>query len=304
MSAAIVADGLTKRFKDVSAVNRVSMRIDKGEIYGFIGLNGAGKTTTIRMLLGMIRPTEGRVRLLGRPLDSSPRTLWARVGYMVETSHSYPDLTVEENLDAIRRLRRIDDPAAVDRVIERFGLSSYRRRKAGALSMGNRQRLGLAKALIHDPEIAILDEPTNGLDPAGIAEVRQLLRELAREKGVTVFLSSHLLSEVARIVDRIGIIHEGRLVEETRRRGLEGRLRSRLVVATRDNKGAGDVLIRRGFEVGGTADFLHVFGTEAVERPEAVTSILAEAGLPPTHLVVEREGLEQYFLRVIGTRGG
>src|SRR5262249_49743390 len=154
----------------------------------FLGLNGAGKTTTIRMLLGMIQPTNGAAHLLGRPVHADARDLWAQVGYLVETPYAYPELTVRENLEVFRRLRGLRDSNAVEVVIERLALTAYGERRAGTLSLGNAQRLGLAKALLHDPALLLLDEPANGLDPAGVVEIRELLRELAHERGVTIFL--------------------------------------------------------------------------------------------------------------------
>ncbi len=179
---AISADGLTKRYGAICAVDNVSLRVGRGEIYAFLGLNGAGKTTTIRMLLGMIRPTSGAAYLLGRPVSADARDLWAQVGYLVETPHAYPELTVRENLEVFRRLRELRDPKAVERIIERLALTAYAERRAGTLSLGNAQRLGLAKALLHDPSLLLLDEPANGLDPAGVVEIRELLRELAHEQ--------------------------------------------------------------------------------------------------------------------------
>jgi len=171
-SLAIEASGLTKRFGDVVAVNNLSLNIQRGEIYGFLGLNGAGKTTTIRMLLGMIRPSTGSVSLLGTKVQPGQGNIWQRVGYMVETPHAYPDLTVRENLEISRRLRQLKNADSVEKIVEQMGLAPYANRRAGILSLGNAQRLGLAKALIHHPDLLLLDEPANGLDPAGIVEVR------------------------------------------------------------------------------------------------------------------------------------
>ncbi len=169
---------LSKYYKGFPAANNISLCISKGEIYGFIGLNGAGKTTTIRMLLGMIRPTEGSCYLDGRKVNTGHR-IWKKVGYLVEAPFSYPELTVQENLEIFRRLRLIPDPQAVTRVIHLLGLTCYAQKKAKDLSLGNAQRLGIAKALLHMPEILILDEPINGLDPSGIVEIRKMLRDLA-----------------------------------------------------------------------------------------------------------------------------
>lgn len=221
---AIEATGLTKRFGDVAAVSDVDLRVEPGEVYAFLGRNGGGKTTTIRMLLGLARPTRGRVRLLGRDLarDRSPL---ARVGHLVESATAHPRLSVRENLRVHARLTG-SPGRAVDDAIEQLGLAPYADRPARHLSLGNAQRLSLARALLHRPDVLVLDEPANALDPAGIAEVRTLLRSLAHDEGVAVFLSSHLLSEVARLADRVGIVRDGALVEETGRADLAARARA------------------------------------------------------------------------------
>ncbi len=239
MDNAITTAGLTKGYGDRMAVDRLSLRVGRGEIYGFLGLNGAGKTTTIRMLLGMLRPTAGVARILGVQAHPGAGGLWSRVGYLVETPHAYPELTVRQNLEVIRRLRRVADSKAVERTMERLALDPYADRRAGTLSLGNAQRLGLAKALLHEPELLILDEPANGLDPAGVVEVRELLLGLAQERGVTVFMSSHILSEVARLATRIGVIHHGQLIEELESAASRGRPCRRLVVDARDRRPPG-----------------------------------------------------------------
>jgi ABC-2 type transport system ATP-binding protein len=226
--------------------------------------------------------------------------MWSQVGYLVETPSAYPDLTVRENLEVARRLRRIPTPAVVDEAVTRFGLDPYAGSKARTLSLGNAQRLGLAKALLHRPRILVLDEPVNGLDPAGVVEIRELLIDLAREDGVTVLLSSHLLSEVARVATRIGILHEGRLIEETDSASLEASMRTRLEVASRDTIRAAGILSGAGFAVRlGTGDTLVLEGW-AVLHPEEVATALVEAGEPPTRLVVVEEDLEAHFMRLVG----
>ena len=171
MDEVISTTDLTKRYGTTVAVDHLSLHVGRGEIYGFIGLNGAGKTTTIRMLLGMIRPSEGVARVFGTEVKADLRDIWSRVGYLVEIPYAYPELTVRENLEITRLLRRVSDPCAVDRIIEELALTPYADRRARTISRGNAQRLGLAKALLHDPDVLILDEPTNGLDPAGVVEV-------------------------------------------------------------------------------------------------------------------------------------
>src|SRR5262245_19067355 len=181
MSFAIETNQLSKVFGEVRAVDSIDLRVGLGEIYGFLGLNGAGKTTTIRALLGMVGPSAGNVKVLGQAVGPHGRGPWAQVGHLVESPSVYPELSVRENLDIARRLHGIQNPKAVDDVMERLSLASYVDRKAGTLSMGNLQRLGLARALLHGPELLILDEPANGLDPAGVVEIRELLRALANE---------------------------------------------------------------------------------------------------------------------------
>jgi ABC-type multidrug transport system ATPase subunit len=219
----IATERLAKRYGAVRAVDGIDLEVRPGEIYGFLGRNGAGKTTTIRMLLGLIRPTTGTVRVFGQPIGGSQEWL-RRVGFLVETASAYPNLTVAENLELQRRLTGAPR-GSVGEVIGRLGLDPYADRRAGRLSLGNKQRLSLARALLHAPDLLILDEPANGLDPAGIVEVRDLLRTLAGERGVTVFMSSHILAEVAHLADRIGIIDAGRLVEEASRDVLAARAR-------------------------------------------------------------------------------
>ena len=186
MDPVIQLSHLSKRYKGFSAVEDISLEIEKGEIYGFIGLNGSGKTTTIKMLLGMIRPSEGSCSIDGQKIGLFSHSVWSKVGSLVETPYAYPELTVKENLEIFRRLRQVADASAVEQAMEQLNLTGYANKKAGKLSLGNTQRLGIAKALLHKPEILILDEPSNGLDPAGILEVRELFRHLAHDLGVTI----------------------------------------------------------------------------------------------------------------------
>jgi ABC-2 type transport system ATP-binding protein len=215
----VTTRGLTKRFGHVTAVEDLDLEVRRGEIYAFLGRNGAGKTTTIRMILGLIRPMAGEVRVFGEPVRSSSPEWLRRVGCLVETATAYPNLTVRENLQLHRRLTGAPAKAVAD-VIDQLGLGDAADRRAGHLSLGNKQRLGLARALVHAPDLLVLDEPANGLDPAGIVEIRGLLRSLADDHGTTVFVSSHILVEVAHLADRIGIVHAGRLVEELDRAAL------------------------------------------------------------------------------------
>jgi len=297
----IETQNLGKRYGDVQAVENLSLRVAEGEIYAFLGLNGAGKTTTIRMLLGMIRPTSGTATVLQTRVRLGSRQPWDRVGYLVEIPHAYPELSVYENLEAARRLHPGTPPAAVSQIIERLGLAAYAGRRAGNLSQGNAQRLGLARALLHNPRLVFLDEPANGLDPAGIVEIRQLLLELTHQQGVTVFMSSHILAEVARLAGRVGIIHQGRLLQELDVDELERRRLRRLLVRARDPEAARRVLASAGFAVESLPDGLLQLNQPAcIEHPDDIASLLVRAEIPPTQLLVEEEELEQYFLRLVG----
>lgn len=298
MSFAIETNQLTKRYGDVLAVDAVSLRVKAGEIYGFLGLNGAGKTTTIRALLGMIRPSAGMVKVLGETVRQNGRGPWAKVGHLVETPSAYPELTVRENLEIARHLHGISDTGATSRVMERLGIVRYGERQAGTLSMGNLQRLGLARALLHEPELLILDEPANGLDPAGVVEIRELLEMLRREKGVTVFMSSHILTEVDRLVTRIGIIHKGRLIEELDTDRLEQLRTRRLAVQARNLDSAQISLRQAGYRFVLNDSTILIDDVHAIEQPDEVARLLVNAGTPPTHLAVQQEDLEHYFLRL------
>ena len=212
-------------------------------------------------------------------------------------------MTVYENLEVARRLHPGATPAAVDQIIERLGLAPYARRRAGNLSQGNAQRLGLARALLHGwgrPRLVFLGEPANGLDPGGIVEIRQLLLELTHQQGVTVFMSSHILAEVARLAGRIGIIHQGRLLQEMDMDELERNRRRRLLLRARDGEAARRVLVSAGYSAETLPDgMLQLSQPACIERPEDIASLLVQAGVPPTHLAVEEEELEQYFLRLV-----
>ena len=304
MNTIIRTEKLTKKYKDVLAVSEMSLNVYEGEIYGFLGLNGAGKTTTIRMLLGMISPDKGEAFINDKRVHSGNTGLWKEVGYLVEVPYSYPNLTVKENLEIIRRLRLLDDRNAVDSIMNKLRLTEYADRKAKNLSLGNAQRLGVAKALIHNPHILILDEPANGFDPAGIHEIREMLSDLAKNHGVTIFISSHILSEISRYATRIGIIHNGILIRELNSNQLEQLCQKRLKVNTRNNNLAISVLLQNGIDAKETPDnMLEIQSEVIINNPESVATLLVNNQVPPTLLNVVEEDLESYFLRTIQMEG-
>ncbi len=295
---AIATHALAKRYGDVHAVRALELHVRRGEIYGFLGRNGAGKTTTIRMLLGLIRPSDGSVEVLGSRVRPGVRGVFGRVGYLVESATAYPNLTVRENLDVQRRLTG-SPRTAVDEAIGLMRLDACADRRAGVLSLGNRQRLSLARALLHHPDLLILDEPANALDPAGIVEIRELLRSLAGEQGVTVFMSSHILAEVAHLADRIGVVHHGGLLAELDRDQLRARERLYVTVGSSEPERATTLLAAAGFAHVERADGrLRVFDAE--ERLADIARALVGAGLALTELTAVHEDLESYFLRLTG----
>jgi ABC-2 type transport system ATP-binding protein len=305
METIIRTDKLSKHYKDILAVSEVSLNVNKGEIYGFLGLNGAGKTTTIRMLLGMIKPTAGNAFIKGKKVSTVSTAIWNNIGSLVEIPYSYPELTVRENVEIFRRFHFIKDTHATNRIIEKLQLGQYADRKAKNLSLGNNQRLGLAKALIHEPEILILDEPTNGLDPAGIYEIRELLNDLAKNKGVTIFISSHILDEISRFATRIGIIHQGKLIQEIHTGQLDILADRRLKISTKDNFKAQAILENMGFHIEiNEKNELETKDVQAIANPDTIATLLVKEACPPILLCVEEEDLETYFLRTIGMKGG
>lgn len=210
----IEAKSLTRVYDGKPAVDAVDLTVDGGEIHAIVGLNGAGKTTLMRMLLGMVLPSSGTALLDAHDVVSAPPEVWATVGFLIETPFAYPELTVRENLRAAGLLHGVDRErlaAAVDRAIEAFGLGPWGDKRSRVLSLGNRQRLGLASSLIHEPSILVLDEPANGLDPAGVMFIRDLLRTSA-DRGAAVLVSSHHLDQLARVAHRISLLHSGRIV--------------------------------------------------------------------------------------------
>jgi ABC-type multidrug transport system ATPase subunit len=282
--------GLTKRFGPTTAVNALDLRVSAGQVYGFLGPNGAGKTTTIRMLLGLIAPSAGRIELLGRRLPDP----WvvARIGPMIEEPTFYSWMTGRRNLQVLAATGGGCTASEVTRVLSVTGLSEVAERKVKAYSQGMRQRLGIAAAILGRPPLLIIDEPTNGLDPAGIREVRQLLRDLAAD-GTTVFLSSHLLAEVEQVCDQVAVIVRGHMVDEGAPAALGAiRRRVRVGVDGADTDAAGRLLTRwlarpvdRGFVVE------HDSGRD-------VNAGLAQGGVIAESVTVEQPRLEDRFLEI------
>jgi ABC-2 type transport system ATP-binding protein len=222
------------------------------------------------------------------------------VGHLVEIPYAYPELTVLENLEIFRRLRMLKDSSQVSSVIDKLHLGQYRNIKVKNLSLGNAQRLGIAKAMLHHPDLLILDEPANGLDPSGIVQIRELIINLAKNHGVTIFISSHILGEISRLATRIGIIHEGLLIRESEANQLKSSRYRALHLDTLDNKRTSELLTQQGFAPAWLpSGSLELKEESAITHPEILSALLVSQGLPPTKIVVDEEDLEHYFFRII-----
>ena len=305
MEEAIKTVNLYKKYGTINVVDNLNLSIKYGEIVGFLGLNGAGKTTTMRMMLGLIKPTSGECYIQGEKLDLHNLEVWNKIGYIIETPYSYSDLTVRENLEIVSTLRGVTNKNNIDWVIEKLKLNQYEHKQVKHLSLGNTTRLGIAKAVIHKPKILILDEPTNGLDPLGVIEVRELLKELTNDLGITILISSHKLEEISKIATRIVIIHEGKLIKEVESKELDKYLEKKLLVSGSNNRAMKEILSNNGYQVNFKLDleknisFLELIDKKSVESPEEIATLLVNEGYPPKFLVVEKEGLEDYFFRIL-----
>ncbi len=287
----IETEELSRKFGAVRAVEGLELRVERGAVYAFLGANGAGKTTTIRMLLGLIRPDAGHVRLFGEPFR---RRLLARVGALVETPSLYPHLTGRENLEIMRRLNGLKK-ADVDRALAIVRLNGAAGRLVSGYSLGMRHRLGLALALIGEPELLVLDEPTNGLDPAGIREMRELITGLPAESGTTVFLSSHLLAEVEQVATHVGIIDSGALLFQGSLASLHARMRPRLEIQADRPDEAAALLASASF-----AAHRNGCGVVVDDADEALAAranaLLVGRGFAVHHLQLRSPSLEDVFL--------
>ncbi len=294
---AIQTYGLSRRFGQVVAVDQVDLRVPQGCVYGFLGPNGAGKTTTIRMLLGLVRPDTGKVALFGSPLHRERLDLLRRVGSLVEAPSLYPHLSGWENLEIIRRMTG-KSRADIQRVLATVRLESDARRRVGHYSMGMRQRLALAMALMGQPELLILDEPTNGLDPAGIHEVRELLRKLPQQEGVTVFVSSHLLSEVEQVATHIGIIDRGKMIFQGTPDALRASYQDHVNLVTDQMKETVHALSHAGWSVSYSGNHHLTVKVNGLSDVAMLNTQLVFAGVRVYHLVLEQPSLEDIFLAV------
>ncbi|QXM06615.1 ABC transporter ATP-binding protein [Crassaminicella indica] len=295
---------LTKKYKNKTAVDNLNIHIKKGEIYGFLGENGAGKTTTIRMIMGLVKPTGGSIEIFGENITSNKNQYLERIGSIIEFPGFYPNLTAKENLEIHRRLMGVQGKKCIDEALDISGIIHAKNRKVREFSLGMKQRLGIARALLHHPELLILDEPTNGLDPMGIKEIRELILELSSKKNITVLISSHNLSEIQQMATTIGIIHEGRLIEEIDFHTLQNKNRHYIKIKVSDDKKAAMLLEERL----GICDYMVIEKNilrvyEQLSDVEKINRIFIQNHVNVSEIGLMKDSLEDYFLKVTGGEG-
>ena len=292
---------ITKKYGNQVAVNNVNMTIRKGEIYGFIGQNGAGKTTLIRLITGLIHKSGGEIELLGANEENELNKARTMVGSLIESPSLYTNMTARENLEVSRLVRNIPGKKCIDEVLELVGLKDVEKKKVKNFSLGMRQRLGIANALMGNPKLLILDEPINGLDPMGIVEIRELLKKINKEKDMTILISSHILSELSELATTYGIISNGKLIEEITAKQLSEKCRQYIDLKVDDTARA-VILLEREL---GISDYevledsnIKVFSN--LDNVGEVNSLLSRSGIIVESISVKGENLEEYFMNKVG----
>ena len=300
----IETKNLTKQYGTQKSVANLNIHVQKGRIYGLLGRNGAGKTTTMKMLLGLTQPTSGEVTIWGRPLTANEKKLLPRIGSLIESPGFYPNLTATENLRIFATLRGVPNRNAIKNALDLVGLPYKDKKLFSQYSLGMKQRLAIALAVMHDPELLILDEPINGLDPIGIAEVRSFIRDLCNERGKTILISSHILSEIALLADDIGIIDHGALLEEESLTELEAKSSKHIRFAVSDTAQAARILERSFHENQFTIQDDHNMRLHNLDISVGkIVTAFVENGLEVSQAYTCEESLEDYFKRVTGGEG-
>lgn len=293
----VATDNLSKEYDGVYRVQELDIRIKEGDIYGFLGPNGAGKSTTMKMLLGLVKPTSGTIEIMRKPFnEKNRRDILASVGSLIESPSYYGHLTGRENMEIIRRL--LDLPKKnIEEAVHIVRMENQMEKKVKNYSLGMKQRLGIAMALARFPKLLILDEPTNGLDPAGIEEMRELIKTLPKQYGMTVMISSHILSEIDQMATVVGIINQGCLIFQERMSVLDTQREPQIVLRTSDNNRAYQLLKKVNPQR--TADGLQI-GALTDEQTGAVVQCLCSNGISVYRVEEHRESLEDIFLNLTG----
>lgn len=299
MDYVLSTDSLTKQYKHHKAVNNVSLHIKKGDIYGFIGRNGAGKTTFLKMISGLAKPTSGSFSLFGETGFNAKRQL-RRIGTLIEAPGIYPNMTAYQNLKMKSICAGVDDDVFLKETLEFVGLGNVGKKKAKNFSLGMKQRLGIALALVGNPDFLVLDEPINGLDPQGIAEVRDTIIKLNKEKQITIIISSHILEELSKIATNYGIIDNGVLIEELTREQLFEKCKEHIEVSVDNALAAAEVLKQNGITDVSIADNNTLHINDTTVNTGNIVLLLTQNGMNVSGVSNKTDSLEDYFLQLTG----
>ena len=298
----IETNNLSKIYYNNAAVDSINMHVEKGKIYGLLGKNGAGKTTTMCMLLNLVYPTSGEIYLFGKNSKKYSKEIYKNIGSIIETPGFYENLTAYENLKIISKLRKDFYPQNINLVLEMVNLENAKSKKFKDFSLGMKQRLGIAAAIMHNPELLILDEPINGLDPFGIKEIRTLLKRLSHEYGITILISSHILSEIENVADVIGIMDNGTLIEEIPKEELYNRLNKFVEFEVSDVYGAVGLLEKIGLKADDDFTFtnegtIHLYSN--LEMRDKFNALFVSSGIDVKKVNLCEENLEDFFTRFV-----
>ncbi|OAB44458.1 ABC transporter ATP-binding protein [Paenibacillus glacialis] len=298
MNTIISTHNLSKRYGDAYRVSKVDLAVYEGDVYGFLGPNGAGKSTTLKMLLGLAKPTDGQVVVFGKEFDKNRQFILSQTGSLIESPSYYGHLTGLENMRIMQRLRDVPDKNVFD-ALKIVRLENQKDKKVGQYSLGMKQRLGIAMALVAFPKLLILDEPTNGLDPAGIGEIRELIQSLPQRYGITVLISSHLLSEIEQIATSVGIISDGKLLFQGSMDLLQSKSQSSIAIKTADNETAKKLLHSQGLLPIINENYLTFKGMNDAQVAQT-NRMLIDAGLDVIRIEEHKKSLESIFLELTG----
>jgi len=296
MEYIVQTENLSKSFGKEQAVSNINLKIRKGEIYGFLGPNGAGKTTTIRMLLGLMKPSSGTIKIFQKDLTKERINILAKVGSLVENPSYYPHLTAYENLEALRRILGVPK-SRIDEVLEIVRLKDVANKKVKGFSLGMKQRLGIAASLLHNPELLILDEPTNGLDPSGIIEIRNLIKRLPSEYGMTVIISSHLLSEIDQMATQVGIVTKGKMIFQDSIEAMRRFAQPKVLIKVSNGEKGWRSLVANGIKAEHKDDLI-LFDECSDEKVAHIVQILVQEGISVYRVEEEKRSLEEIFLQM------
>ena len=296
MEYIVQTENLSKSFGKEQAVSNINLKIRKGEIYGFLGPNGAGKTTTIRMLLGLMKPSSGTIKIFQKDVTRDRINILAKIGSLVENPSYYPHLTAYENLEALRKILGVPK-SRIDEVLAIVRLKDAANKKVKGFSLGMKQRLGIAASLLHNPELLILDEPTNGLDPSGIIEIRNLIKRLPSEYGMTIIISSHLLSEIDQMATQVGIVSKGKMIFQDSIEAMRKSAQPKVFIKVSDAEKGWRSLVAHGIKAEHKEGLISLDECSD-EKVAHIVQILVQEGILVYRVEEEKRSLEDIFLQM------